>query len=301
MVEVLTADNHYIEITNTKKVLFPEDGFTKRDLIQYYQDIAPFMLPHLEGRPLTMHRFPSGIGEEGFYHKEVPEYFPSWIKRVELGKKDGRTRYLICNNTATLIYIANLACITPHVWLSRNDRIAYPDMIIFDLDPSDDDFEKVRQATFYLRDLLNELNLSSVIKTTGSRGVHIIIPLDRRIIFDKVRVIARKIAGIMAVRYPEIVTVEQRKNKRGNRVYIDTQRNSYGQTAVAPYAIRAKHGAPVATPISWEELKNPELNPQSYNIENIFKRLSEKKNVWADWLDHPNSLTKTLKKLEELK
>jgi len=301
MTDVITVDGHDIEITNKDKVLFPQDGITKGDLIEYYQGVSRVMLPYMKERPVTMHRFPDGINEEGFYQQEVGEYFPDWIKRLTLPKEGGQVTHLICDDTATLIYMANLACITPHVWLSREDKIDYPDMLIFDLDPAGDDFLPVRQAALYLRKLLNEVDLKPFVKTTGSCGLHIVMPLDRSTTFDEVRAFAQDVADILASRYPEEITNEQRKDRRGNRVFIDTLRNSYGQTAVAPYAVRAKAGAPIATPLDWDELANKKINSQSYNMKNIFRRLSKKTDPWKSMWHEASNLNGAIAKLDKLK
>ena len=242
MPDMLSVGNHNIEITNNDKLFFPSDGITKGELVDYYHRMADIMIPYMKGRPVTMHRFPDGIEGEGFYQQGVSDYFPGWIKRITLAREKGETTHLICEDAATLVYIANQGCITPHIWLSRNDMINHPDMLLFDLDPSDDDFNAVRQAAFYLRELLNKPGLEAYVKTTGSRGLHIVIPLDRSFTFNKVRVFARDVAKIMVKRHPQQVTDKQRKQKRGRRVFIDTLRNSYGQTAVTPYAVRAKPG-----------------------------------------------------------
>jgi bifunctional non-homologous end joining protein LigD len=301
MMKKVRLEGHIIELSNTNKVFFSGEGITKGDLIDYYQRIAEVMLPYLIGRPVTMHRFPDGINGGGFYQQEVSDYFPGWIERVSVKKEGGSITHIVCQNKATLVYLANQACITPHVWLSREDRLNYPDLLLFDLDPPEDNFAPVRQAAFFLRDLLQELGLESFLKTTGSRGLHIIIPLDRSAVFDKVRAFAQDVAHLLVKWHPEKITDEQRKEKRGNRVFIDTLRNSYGQTAVAPYAVRAKAGAPVAAPIDWDEVAEPNLNSRSYNIKNIFHRLSSKKDPWGGMWHKPYSLEKVGQRLHHLK
>jgi bifunctional non-homologous end joining protein LigD len=288
--DILRVGGHDIEITNRDKLFFPGEGITKGELIDYYRRIADIMIPHMKGRPVTMHRFPDGIEGEGFFQQQIGDYFPDWINRISLAKEDGETTHLICDDAATLVYIANQGCVTPHVWLSRRDKIDYPDILIFDLDPPGNDFAAVRQASFYLHEILNELELKSYVKTTGSRGLHIATPLDRSADFDRVRAFAREVAKILVEKHPREVTDEQRKLKRGGRVFIDTGRNSYGQTAVAPYAVRAKPGAPVATPLEWEELEDSRINSQSYNIKNIWRRLSQKKDPWRGMWRQAHSL-----------
>ena len=289
-----------IELTNPDKALFPDDDITKSDLIDYYRRIAMTMLPYMRERPVVMHRFIQGIKGEGFYQREAGDYFPHWIRRTVMKKQDGSTSYVVCNNAATLVYLAEQDCITPHVWLSRIDRPDNPDLMIFDLDPSHDSFEPVRHAAYSLRVLLSELGLAVFVKTTGSRGLHVEVPLDRKAGFDYVRIFSADVAGLLAKREPEHLTAEQRKDKRHGRVYIDTMRNSYAQIAVAPYATRALPGAPVATPIDWQELKDPHLHAQSYNIKNIFIRLEHKENPWQGMWQHARSLNEPRQKLDTL-
>lgn len=174
--KTLKLDGHTIEVSHPDKVLFPEDGITKGQMVDYYRRIASVMLPYMKERPVVMHRFPDGIHGEAFYHKETPAYFPEWIKRVPLAKQDGVKNYVVCDSAATLVYLADQACITPHLWLSRYDRPDNPDLLIFDLDPSGGDFEPVRGAAFALRKLLSELGLAVFVKTTGSKGLHVTCP-----------------------------------------------------------------------------------------------------------------------------
>ncbi len=295
----IVVNGHIIVIGHADKIFFPEDGLTKWDMVEYYKRIAPVMLPHMKGRPVTMLRMTDGIHGESFYHKETPAYFPDWIKRAPMAKEDGVTNYVICDSAAALAYLADQACVTPHLWLSRFDRPHHPVLLIFDLDPSDPDFEPVRNAALALRKLLTELGLPVYVKTTGSRGVHVVSPLDRSADFDTVRTFAEAVARYLADMDPENLTVEQRKEKRKGRVFIDTLRNSYAQTAVAPYALRARPGAPVAAPITWEELKDPKLRPQSYNIKNIFKRLASAEDPWVGmWAIKAGSIDQPWKKLK---
>jgi len=279
----MKVGKHTIHISHADKVLFPDDGITKGDLIDYYARIAAVMLPYLKDRPVTMRRFPEGIHQEGFYQQDISDYYPDWVGRASMAKREGgRITHVVCNDKASLVYIANQACITPHVWLSRQDKPEQPDMMVFDLDPPDGDFARVRRAAGWLKELLAELEIAPFIKTTGSRGVHVVVPLDRSADFDQVRKLSRGIARVLAERYPEQLTDEQRKNKRKGRVFIDTLRNSYGQTAVAPYAVRARPGAPVATPIDWSQLDDEGFDSQSYNISNIFDRISQRRDPWQD-------------------
>lgn len=298
----ITVDGRTIEITHPDKMFFPENGYTKWDMVKYYERIAPMMLPHMQERAVTMLRMTDGIHGESFYHKETPAYFPDWIKRVPLPKEEGVTHYVICESAAALTYLAGQACITPHLWLSRFDKPHNPDMLIFDLDPSGTDFELVRRAAFALKDVLVKLELPVYVKTTGSRGLHVVSPLDRGSTFDDVRAFADDVADYLARRNPAELTVEQRKEKRTGRVFIDTLRNSYAQTAVAPYALRARPGAPVATPITWEELKQSKIQPQSFDMGNIFERLAKVKDPWAKiWTIEAGSIKGLSNKIKTLK
>ncbi len=288
---MLRVGSRVIELTRPDKVLFPgAPALTKRDLVEYYRRIARTMLPHLEGRPVTMQRFPDGIEAEGFFQKEISDYFPDWIPRVAVPKAGGTVTHVLCEDAATLVYLADQACITLHVWLSRADKPRHPDRLIFDLDPPDDDFAPVRAAARLLEALLRDLGLTSYLMTTGSRGLHVVVPLDRRADFDQVRAFARDAAALLAHRHPRELTVEARINKRDGRLFLDTARNAYAQTGVAPYAVRAKRGAPVATPLAWEELGDPRLHARTYRMEDIFRRLEKTGDPWKDIARHGQSL-----------
>lgn len=294
----LSFGKYTVELSNPDKVLYPDEGITKFDLIEYYRELSDTILPHLRDRPLMMHRFPDGIGAFSFYQKEIGDYFPDWIERIEVSKEDGTTTHVVCNNVATLVYLANQACITPHVWLSRVDRLDDPDQMVFDLDPPGDEFEPVRFAARQLKKLLDELQLPSYVKTTGSSGLHVCVPLDRSGDFDAVRSFARTLAAVLAEREPSRLTVEQRKNKRGGRLYLDTARNAYAQTAVAPYAIRPLAGAPVATPLDWHELQDADLDARTYTLSNIRRRLGQKDDPWRDMRKHGVRIATARKRLD---
>jgi bifunctional non-homologous end joining protein LigD len=296
----LTFGRYTVAVSNADKLLFPESGVSKIRLIEYYQQVAEAMLPHLRDRPVMMHRFPDGIQQEGFYQKQIGDYFPEWIDRIEVPKQGGTTTHVVCNNTATLVYLANQACITPHAWLSRTDHLHHPDRLIFDLDPPDGEFEPVRFAAYKLKDLLDELGMPGFVATTGSRGLHVVTPLDRSAEFDEVRSLARDLAGLLASREPQRLTVEVRKDKRGGRLYLDVGRNAYAQTAVAPYAVRALPRAPVATPLDWDELRDSKLHAQSYTIESLPRRLAQKPDPWSGLQRHAVSLTKARERLNAI-
>lgn len=291
-----------IDISNTDKVFFPDADITKGDLINYYSEIGKLMLKHIKDRPLTMHRFPDGIEKDGFYQKDASDYFPDWIQTKTVEKEGGTVRHVVCNDTSTLVYIANLGCITPHIWLSRIDNLQKPDRMIFDLDPADGGFEQVRKtAGCFRRILADELGLISYLMTTGSRGLHVVVPVKPEFDFDDIREFAKGVTHVLASRYPDELTTEIRKEKRGGRLFLDIARNAYAQTAVAPYSVRAKPGAPVATPIDWDELEGPDINPRKYNTRNIFRRLSQKEDPWAEMSRHARSISKANETLKGIK
>ncbi|MFI9361432.1 non-homologous end-joining DNA ligase [Kitasatospora sp. NPDC053057] len=263
----IRAGRRTVSVDRPDKVLFPEDGLTKADLARYYRTVAARMLPQLRGRPLMLERHPDGIEDRGFYQKDVPEHFPDWVHRVELPKEDGTVTYALCEDTATLVYLADQACTTLHRFLSRSDRPDHPDRLVLDLDPPGTGFAPVREAALLLRALLeDQLDLPALAMTTGSRGLHVLVPLDRRAPFDEVRAFARDLAELLAARHPDRLTTAARKAARRGRLYLDTQRNAYAQTAVAPYAVRALPGAPVAAPVAWADVEDPSLTARRWTL-----------------------------------
>ncbi|MGW1214053.1 non-homologous end-joining DNA ligase [Streptomyces sp. NPDC002499] len=276
------AGHRTVDVHRPGKVLFPGDGkakddgnpkdhgktpeYTKGDLVDYYRAAAPLMVPHLRGRPLMLERHPDGVDGPRFMQKNTPESYPDWITRVEVPKEGGTVLHTVCDDSATLVYLADQACLTVHRWLSRVGRIELPDRLVFDLDPADGDFAAVREAAWLLGDLLDRLRLPSALMTTGSRGLHVIVPLDGRSDFDEVRAFARDVADHLADAHPDRLTTAARKKDRGHRLYLDVGRNAYAQTAVAPLSVRARPGAPVATPIAWTQLDDPSLGPRRWTV-----------------------------------
>ncbi len=279
--KTLTVGEREVEISSADKVMFPDDGITKLDLARYYAQIAPIALPHYRGRPVTMQRFPDGIGADGFFQKNVSEYFPDWIERVALPKEGGTVTHAVIGEAAALVYLADQGCITPHLALARAPAPRKPDRMVFDLDPSDNDFGKVQEVARAVKDALDARELPSFVAATGSRGLHIVLALDASVDVDRLRPFARGLAEEVAAAHPALATTEQRKAKRGDRVLIDTFRTAYAQTAVAPYAVRARAGAPVATPLRWEEALAADMAPDRYTIASIFRRLGQIEDPWA--------------------
>lgn len=264
------------------KNLFPHTGLTKAGLADYYERIAPYLLPHIKVRPLTLYRCPDGIDAEGFFQKKVPNHFPGWISTATVDRKEGgRITHALADSADTLRFLVDQGTTALHVWLARADRPARPDRLIFDLDPPGDNFERVICGARALRDALADRDLDSYVMTTGSSGLHVVVPLDCSADFETVHAFAQDVASTLARAHRKLFTTEQRKDKRGSRLYLDTQRNAYAQTGIAPYSVRALPRAPIATPLAWEEL-TPTLDSRSYRVDNIFKRLAQRNCPWRD-------------------
>lgn len=293
----LRAGRRTVDLSRPGKVLFPEDGITKADLADYYRSVARRMLPHLRGRPLMLERHPDGTDGPAFMQKNLPDHYPDWFHRAVLPKEGGTVTYPLCDDTASLLYLADQACITPHRFLSKADRPDHPDRLVFDLDPPGRDFALVRAAAHALRELLDELELPSQVMTTGSRGLHVVIALDRRAPFEDVRSFAHGVADVLAGRDPKRFTTEPRKKARRGRLYLDVQRNAYAQTAVAPYAVRALPGAPVAAPLAWADLDDPELTARRWTLTTIDPLLED--DPWQE-PPRPRSLTRARRLLAAL-
>lgn len=297
----MKAGSRTIEISNPDKVLFPRDGFTKADLASYYQAVAPVMLPHVKDRPATMERYPDGIDAHRFFNKDAPKHFPDWVDRATMPKKGGTVSHVVMNDAATLVYLAQQACVTPHVALHRVDDLEHPDQMIIDLDPSTDDFSIVRETALSLREVLDELALFSVVKTSGSRGLHIVVPLDRSSPFPDVREFALDLGGLLAARDPERVTIETRKAARGSRLFVDCLRNAFAQHVVAPYGVRARDGAPVAMPLDWSEVEDRRLDPRAWSIKTAIPRVANDVDPWKGWRRRARSLTRARARLDRLR
>jgi bifunctional non-homologous end joining protein LigD len=288
-------------ITHPEKVLFPEDGITKGEMAAYYEAVAPVIVPHLRGRPVTMERYPSGIGSAGFMQKDVSKGFPPWLARVEVPKKGGTVHHPLVHDTQSLLWLANQNCITPHVWTSRLPDLYQPDLVVFDLDPSEDEPEVLRAAALAVRDLLEELSLPSWLKTTGSKGYHIAVPLDGKAGFDEVSRFANGVAKVLVARDPDRLTLEFSKADRGGRILIDVGRNGYGATFAAPYAVRPKPGAPVSAPCTWDELERGAATPQAFKLRTMAARLAETGDLWAGMSRHRRSLRQPMTRLQRLR
>ncbi len=299
--KVLKIGKYNVEITHPERVMFDKQKITKQQLIDYYQAIAPLILPYLKKRPISMQRFPLGIEQEGFYQKEAGSYFPQWITTFALPKDNGElVNYVVVNNEATLIYLVNQSCLTFHPWLSKIDKIEYPDRMIFDLDPSGKDFGLVQEAAHALKNLLDELELPNYVMTTGSRGLHVWVPIKRTQPYDVVRSLSRSIAELLVTQNPKAFTLELRKDKRHGRVFIDYLRNGLGATGVAPYSVRPIDNAPIAMPINWKEALSSGLKPTNYTIFNAEQHISSIANPWEDMEQHAVAITHAIKLIKKL-
>jgi bifunctional non-homologous end joining protein LigD len=286
----IRAGRRRVEISRPDKQLFP-CGITKADLARYYDEVASAMLPHVRDRPLNLERYPDGIEGERIMQQRAGRYFPEWIRRVEVGKAGGTVDHVLAGDSATLVYLAGQACITLHPWLSRKDALDRPDKLIFDLDPADGESTQVLSAARTMASLLRELGLEPWLMTTGSRGYHLTIPLQRRAEYETVRAFAVDVAALAARRDPQLFTTEQRKAKRGQRVLIDVMRNAYAHTAVAPYSVRPRPEAPVATPLHVDELEDSRTRPDRWTIKTVIERLARGGDPWAEISRQPQSLS----------
>jgi bifunctional non-homologous end joining protein LigD len=274
-------------ITHPEKVLFPDDGITKGELAAYYEAVAPIILPHIRARPVTMERYHRGIAEKGFFQKNVSKGFPEWLERVEVPKKDGSVHYPLVYDTRSLLWLVNQNCITPHVWTSRAPSLQYPDLCVFDLDPIKDEPEVLRATALRLRDLLLELGLESWVKTSGSKGFHIVVPLDGKMAWGEVARFGDAVGSFLVERDREHLTREFSKVDRAGRIYIDCGRNGYGATFAAAYAVRPKPGAPISAPCTWEELGRGDAEPRTFTLRGMARRIDAVGDPWSDMRAQP--------------
>jgi bifunctional non-homologous end joining protein LigD len=284
-------------ITHPDKVLFPRDGITKGEVAAYYEAIAPFMLPHIRARPVTMERYPGGIGRKGFFHKDVSKGFPDWLERVEVPKQGGTVHHPLVGDTRSLLWLANQNCITPHVWTSRAPDVYRPDVCVFDLDPSRDEPEELRAAAVALRDLLGELALTAWVKTSGSKGFHIVVSLDGAAGFGEVARFAHRVGAMLVKRHPNRLTQEFSKADRGGRILVDTGRNGWSATFAAAYAVRARDGAPVSAPCTWEELEQGDVGPRTLTLRTMTARLAVVGDLWAGMHGRASSIRAAIDQL----
>lgn len=270
------------EVSHPDKVLFPEDGITKGEVAEYYEAVAPLMLPHIRARPLTMERFPSGIGQGGFLQKNVAKGFPAWLERIEVPKKGGTVNYPLVMDERSLLWVANQNTVTLHVWTSRVPELWQPDILVVDLDPSREEPDVLRAAALQVRDFFLELNRSTWVKTSGSKGYHIVLPLDGKAGYEQISEFALSVARQLVTRDPDHLTLEFNKVDRGDRIYVDVGRNGPSATFAAAYSLRPKSGAPVSAPVTWDELERGIVEPQTFNLRSMSRRIARVGDLWKD-------------------
>ena len=288
-----------VACSNVDRVMFPADGITKRELIAYYHDVADVMVPELRRRPLTIERFTKSIAEGGFYQKHAQKHYPAWIERVELGGKTP-VAYPLCDTAAALVYFANQGAIALHVWTSRCDTPYHPDEIVVDLDPPVGRFDLVKRVARLIHDLFGELDLPAFVKTSGSKGLHVVAPLDGEAGYDQVEALGSGVAALLCRRHPDLVTTEFYKKDRKDRLFLDIMRNAPGATVIAPYSVRGRPGAPVSAPIDWRDLDDPALAPDGFRLRDIRARLDARGDPWSSLRERAGSVGAALTALARI-
>lgn len=286
-------------LTNLDKIYFPDDGYTKGDVIEYYRSIAPYILPYLKDRPESLNRHPNGIKDKGFYQKDVTGHIPKWFKtkRIYSESSDKTIDYAMVQDERSLLYIANLGCIEINPWFSRQQKLDHPDFLVIDLDPDDNPFAQVVEVAHEFHRVLNNLDCDNFVKTSGATGIHIGIPLAAKYDFDAAREFAEKVSKLIQKKFPAITSMERAPAKRRKKIYLDCLQNRRGQTLAAPFCIRPRSGAPVSMPVTWKELTS-KLKPEQFNIENAARRISEFDDPWAGVLGQGVNIQKSMKRLK---
>ncbi len=289
-----------VRVPHPNKALFPAAHISKQTLASYYERIAPVMLRHITDRPLTFKQHPSGIGEAGFFRKHVPKHFPAYVKRVEVPRSEralGSIVMATADEAADLKYFAGQNVIELHIATARAPRLDVPDQLVFDLDPSDAGFDKVRDAALRLKQVLDTASIPSFVKLSGRTGIHVHIPIHPTLKYSLLKPWTKRLARELVQRFPQLMTLEHLRRKRDGKVYVDVLRNDVNQTVVAPYSVRALTGAPIAIPVTWEELKQRKAHPQHIHIRNIHRRLGQKSDPWRTMMQQavaPATLTAAL-------
>jgi bifunctional non-homologous end joining protein LigD len=298
----LTIGGHILKFTNLKKVYYPDEGYTKRDVLNYYDGVSTLILPHLVDRPLSLKRYPNGIKEEFFFQKDTPDSYPSWLRTESIDSDHTQKpiRYVFADDRASLMYLVNLGCIDHNPWMSRSPALDNPDFVLIDLDPQECPFDLIVDAALMVKRVLDKIGLAGYPKTTGGDGLHVYIPLEPVYSFEEARIFAELISRLVIHEKPEMFTTPRSVSKRQrNRVYFDYLQVAKSKTIAAPYVLRAYPGAPVATPLEWGEVKHG-LHPNQFNITNALDRFREKGDLFAGVLKNPQSLEDPLTKLEKL-
>jgi bifunctional non-homologous end joining protein LigD len=298
----LELDGRVIRFTNLDKVWYPKERCTKRDVLNYYDQVAEFILPHLRDRPLSLKRYPNGIKEDFFFQKNIPESYPDWL-RIEPIPSEHRgedIRFVVADDRSTLLYLTNLGCVDQNPWMSRVQSLDCPDYVLIDLDPVECAFSKIIEATLLVKDVLEEIGMKGYPKTTGGDGMHVFVPIEPRYTYDQARGFAEIVSQLTLARKPDLFTTPRSVDKRKkNRVYFDYMQLSFGKTIAAPYVLRAYDGAPVATPLDWDEVR-PGLTPDQFNITNAVARFRERGDLFRPVLEKPQKLERALKTIEKM-
>lgn len=290
------VDDVEVKLTNLDKVLWPE-GLTKADLVTYYHDVAPYMLAHIQDRPIVTNRFPDGIGGKSFYQKNCPSHAPVWVRTVAVRHNEGRkiVDYIVPHDRPVLVWLANLAALELHMWLSKSGHLDVPDLAVVDLDPAAGaSFEQVVAVALLAREALREHGIDGLPKTSGATGVHIYIPLEPRYSFTEVRTAIETLARMITHVCP-FATIERAVAERTGKVYVDYLQNGFSRTMTAPYSVRPRPGAPVSMPLTWEQLAAPGWKPADFNITTALTRLPAKGDVFQELFDRRYALDKLLK------
>lgn len=288
-----------VACTHVERVMFPADGITKGEMLAYYRDVADLMVPELRGRPLSVVRYTKGIDQGGFFQKHRQKHYPAWLDHVEAGAKT-RVDYPIVDSPAGVVYMANQGAIEFHIWTSRKDALDRPDMLVFDLDPPEGRFDLVRRTAQLLRALFEQIGLSAFVKTTGSKGLHVIAPLDDEATFEHVAALTTRIAALLCRRHPDLLTMEFYKKDRKGRLFVDVMRNMIGATLVAPYSLRGRSGAPLSAPIDWADVDDPALAADGFRLRDVRERLDRRGDPWRDLRAAPGSIAAAERALDEL-
>lgn len=298
---IVKIDGKTLKLTNLDKIFWSQEKYTKGDVADYYQKIAPYILPYLKDRPQSMNRHPNGIAGKHFYHKDVDHLPPPWAKTHQIFSEanDRKINYLICQNQATLVYMANLGCIEINPWSSRIGHLDEPDFMVIDLDPEAISFDRVVEVALVVHKVLDSLKIPNFCKTSGATGIHIYVPTGAKYTYEQVKQFANVVAILVNRKIPNITSLERSPAKRQKKVYLDYLQNNKGQTLAAPYSIRPKPKATVSTPLDWKEVKKG-LSPSQFTIKTIFPRLKQKGDLWKGVLGKGIDLKAALKRIEKL-
>lgn len=291
------------ELTNLDKLYWPDEGITKGELLDYYSRIAPYILPYLKNRPLSLLRHPNGIKEKGFFHKDAGDSAPDWVTKKEIHSEstDKMINYLVCNDLESLLFIANLGCIEMNPWNSTVNKLDRPDYIVMDIDPSPKNtFEEVIDVALVIKEIMDETGMTGYCKTSGSSGLHVYIPFNKKHTYDESRDFAHILASMVTERLPKTTTLERSLNKRKkNKIYVDYLQNREGQTLASAYSVRPKPGATVSAPLEWKEVKHG-LQIRDFTIHNMLDRVENKGDLFKGVLGKGIDMNKTLAKMEGL-